>query len=151
MCVCTYIFIRISGTCSHGRGLGHVPPQLRLINEGDMRLMHWSRVFGSFSQAGIQCTKNMLARGIGMEWKSTPENISNFFQMFPINLVVGMLSYFPLSTFYSHIFKYEMSKNKVFLKWISLIHTHRFVQRIQKLKSALTKCNSVWNIYTYML
>lgn len=76
-------------------------PQLYPIKEGGMKPMHLACVFGSFSEAGIQCKNNMVARGTGMEWKSTSEHVSDFFQMSLISLIVGILSCFPLSTFYS--------------------------------------------------
>lgn len=99
VCACEYTRTRISGTHSHGREFGPVSPRLYPINEGDTRLMHWSCVFGSFSEAGIQCTKNMLARGTGMKWKNTPENVSNFFQMSRISMVLASFSVFHLVPF----------------------------------------------------
>lgn len=106
-------------------GLAQVFPWLYLISEGDTRPIHSPCMFGNISETGIQCTKNILARGTEMKWKSTSENVSNFFQMSPISLVVGMLSCFPFSTFYSYIFKYEMSENKVFK--MNVTHPYSYI------------------------
>lgn len=96
-CVCMYVlaYLITKVSVSHREGEGHV----------SLPDWVWSRkvacgpclgptCLAASPKAGIQCTKSMLAKGIEMEWKSTPENVSNFFHMSPISWMLAYFSVF---------------------------------------------------------